>query len=192
MKNIEKYIQQYPGTPSGKASSVHYESTFRIDKARKQTTFNSVPVEIISEYVNEFLELADMLKIENPTFELDGSEIDYDEIKEQYKLKDVKDIVWLRFTKDGDLTTVAVSNDINFIMPKDETEYNDVENGKWKYPTASIIVHKLGKRYDESFVLLFPLVNIPDGLTSHDIETGIGNYLIEQGVPILDFYSHNY
>lgn len=37
----------------------------------------------------------------------------------------------------------------------------------------------------ESFV-------ITDGLNRSDIESGIGNYLISQGIPILDYYSHNY
>lgn len=44
-------------------------------------------------------------------------------------------------------------------------------------------------RQQEAYVLIFPLVNIPDGLDRSDIESGIGNYLISKNVPILDFYS---
>ncbi|WP_369813894.1 hypothetical protein, partial [Halolactibacillus sp. JCM 19043] len=63
---------------------------------------------------------------------------------------------------------------------------------RWKYNTSGIIVHHLGKCWDESFVLLFPLKNIPGNLSRSDVERGIGNYLIDKGVPILDFYFHNY
>ena len=58
--------------------------------------------------------------------------------------------------------------------------------------SAGILVHKLGKEWDESFVLIFPLKGIPDGYTRSDVETAIGNMLIEKDVPILDFYSHMY
>ena len=63
------------------------------------------------------------------------------------------------------------------------------------YTTAGRINKSLGLEWDDSEVLIFPL-NIPSKiqgvLNRSDIESGIGNYLISKGVPILDFYSHNY
>jgi hypothetical protein len=50
----------------------------------------------------------------------------------------------------------------------------------------------LGKAWDTSFVLLFPLANIPAEFERGDLERAIGNYLIDNNVPIIDFYSHNY
>ena len=43
-----------------------------------------------------------------------------------------------------------------------------------------IIIHKLGKEWDESFVLIFPLKGIPNGYTRSDVEAAIGNMLIEK------------
>ena len=48
--------------------------------------------------------------------------------------------------------------------------------------------------WDEGTVLVFPLINLKKlkDLDRSDIESGIGNYLIDNDVPILDYYSHNY
>lgn len=191
-REIQKYIAIYPGTPRGRNCSVHFGKQYRVNKAKEQASMLATPVERVNTFVNDFLELAKMPRIENSKMEISDKQINYNKIKEKYHTNDIRDVVWLRFTRDGYLATVAVSNDVNFTMPKSEKEYDEIEKGRWKHTTASIITHQLGKQYDETFVLLFPLVNIPKGLTRHDIECGIGNYLIEKGVPILDFYSHNY
>ncbi|CQB90089.1 Uncharacterised protein [Chlamydia trachomatis] len=92
----------------------------------------------------------------------------------------------MKFTDQGFLGVVAASNDINFFIPKDgETDVSNLN-------TAGIIVYTLKQSWDRSFVLAFPLKSIPDDLKCGDIEIGIGNYLISQNVPILDYYSHRY
>lgn len=59
--------------------------------------------------------------------------------------------------------------------------------------TAGLINQYLNLEWDDSEVLIFSLNDIRDReLNRSDIESGIGNYLISKGVPILDFYSHNY
>ena len=70
----------------------------------------------------------------------------------------------------------------------------DITFSQWakENTTAGRINQYLNKEWDDSFVLIFPLKQIPDKLNRSDIESGIGNYLIHKGVPILDFYSHNY
>lgn len=127
----------------------------------------------------------------NPPF--DPKNICYERIPEYKELKDKKDIVWMKFTKQKYLVVVAISKDINFDIPESSEVY-DVKKGKdrWRYNTSGIIIHHLNMEWDESFVLFFPLINIPSGKTRKDIEMAIGNYLIDKGVPILDFYSHNY
>ena len=114
------------------------------------------------------------------------------------------DIVWMKFTKEregsGFLGVVAAGADINFDIPPSEKCYNETSDGKpktnannWKYNTSGIIIDSLGKKWDEDSILVFPLEGIDTlELTRGDIECGIGNYLIDKGVPILDYYSHRF
>ena len=98
-----------------------------------------------------------------------------------------KDLVWLKFANNGHLGVVATSNDVNFQIPKNKSEYNSKirvyneyekrDKYEWEYNSAGIILHNLGLKWDESFVLLFPLGNIPNGYRRHDIEKAIGNFL---------------
>lgn len=96
-------------------------------------------------------------------------------MKEKYELNNRKHLIWMKFTIDGYLGVVAASDDINFDMTN----------------TSGKIISHLNKQWKQDFVLVFPLPNIGDKERS-DIECGIGNYLIDKGVPILDFYSHQY
>ncbi|XCB30398.1 hypothetical protein RQN30_03010 [Arcanobacterium hippocoleae] len=192
-----KYINDTK-TPRGPRSSVRYGNTARLDKAQEQARLSPTPVEEIINYVNEFLLSLGMKKCENPKHTLpdtgsdDAVKLEEHIDKEIYApiraCKDItcKDIVWMKFTDKGFLGVVAVSNDINFDIPKPEDTHLCKRN------TSGIIVQKLGQDWDRSFVLVFPLHNIPKDLTRSDIETGIGNYLIEKKVPILDYYSHRY
>lgn len=51
----------------------------------------------------------------------------------------------------------------------------------------------LEQEWDEEIVLVFPLIGIEQtSFNRSDIESGVGNYLIANGIPILDYYSHNY
>ena len=109
-----------------------------------------------------------------------------------------KHVIWMKFAKNGQLGVVAASNDYNFDIPPSSDVYDETTNGKpkcecngWKYTTSGIILHKLNLEWDESFLLIFPLQGIEDSWLK-DIETGMGNFLIENDVPIIDFYSHRY
>lgn len=181
--------------------SVHGNSYTRINKAQEQIIkYAPVPEKI------EYLILKFLKKVGIHTscqkIQTSLEEINYSNIKKEHELKDERDIVWLKFTKDGYLGVVAVSNDINFQIPKYKKDYdekhwvyNDYEKRKkeeWVYNSSGILVHKLGKEWDDSFVLVFPLKNIPDGYSRRDIEQAIGNMLIENNVPIIDYYSHMY
>lgn len=186
------HFDYYPGTPKGRGSSVHFDSSnerFRV--AKEQANKPVVAIKTIIELVNRFLASNDMLVINKPRMCL--SRLDYSQLQNSYQLVDQRDIVWMKFTADGYLGVVATSDDINYEMPTCESDYHiKDEDGKWAYNTSGIIIHYLKKSWDKKFVLVFPLVNIPKGKTRGDVERGIGNYLIDNGVPILDFYSHNY
>lgn len=189
--NIEEMLKPYQGLPKGKNSSIH-SSMVRINKAEEQTMLNPVELKKIIAYTNDFLKKLGMVSIENPIIDLIHSKLDYKKIKNESGVNDERDIVWMKFTQDNYLGVVAVSSDVNFDMPNSKDEYDIKKNGKWLHNTSGIIIHHLNKKWDKDFVLIFPLVNIPQDLQRGDIERGIGNYLISKQVPILDFYSHNY
>lgn len=103
---------------------------------------------------------------------------EYKKLKNEFKLFDKSHLVWMKFASNGDKThlgVVAAGADINF----------DMDN------TAGRIISELGYKWEEEKVLICPLPNIGDKERS-DIECGIGNYLIKNEVPILDYYSHRY
>lgn len=209
MENIQQYFRRFPGTPpigvpGDYRCSVHFGNTYRLDKAREQAAFPPADVDAIIAHVNDFIEAIGIHAVEFPVM---GSlqlplQINYKKIQADNALRDPGDIVWMKFTKDGYLGVVAASNDINFDIPsnaseydKKEWQYNSYYKKKelvWKHNSAGILVHQIGKEWDTSFILVFPLSNIPAGYRRGDIERAIGNYLIDKKIPIIDFYSHNY
>lgn len=185
----------------GKHASVHNSNSPRLKEADKQAKKLKVAVKQIIEYTDEFLKKVGIRK-ENENIDPRISDfeiivparkcrnkrivnLDYDKIKEDYGLNSKKHIVWMKFTVDGFLGVVARSDDVNFEIPLDESEDNE------NYNTSGIIIQYLRKKWDESFVLVFPIPNVGDREMG-DIECGIGQYLIEKEVPILDFYSHTF
>lgn len=186
--------------PRGRASTIHRKESKRYYKAIQQ--FSILPAyhgDIIAStlsclrdfnitYTDSFSPYVCKAKLQRPSF--------YKELMEQYSLDDLRDIVWMKFTNKGYLGVVATSNDINFDIPPDATNYNDHigENYKrWKYNTSGIIVHMLNMHWDERFVFVFPLPGLQQhGYSRGEIECAIGNKLINDNIPILDFYSHRY
>lgn len=208
--NYEKFLKT-GGRPGGVRASVRYKNNTRYNKAVEQIQeAKDVNVAKIIKFTNDFLEGMGMTKVEEPKLSLvlddeedfnlrvrrkeDNLPISkiYNEMRQNFNLNDKRDIVWMKFTDDGYLGVVAVSNDINFSIPTSSDDYNKSTGGKWTYNTSGILLHKLGKKWDRSFVLVFPLCNIPSGYKRGDIECGIGNYLIDNDVPIIDFYSHRF
>lgn len=203
MKKIEKDKE----TPYGRISSVRYDryAATRMNMAKKQLNlsrkqgkeFDDMLNDIV-ECVNNFLTsygMKTMVQLDyNP--KVKPNEINYQEIKKMYNLKDIRDFVWIKFAKEKNdevkfrhIGVVACSNDVGFDFPKSKEDYSD----KKHYTSSGIILHRLNELYwDESVVLLFPLKDIPEGFSRGDIETGIGNELLGNGFYIIDYYSHNY
>lgn len=202
-KNISTFFEPYPGTPplhekGDYRCSVHFGSDYRLNKAKEQASHSPVPVVTIIQLVNALLKAIGIQVADFDPY-VRTSDIDYLKIKNQCSLQDERDIVWMKFTKDGYLGVVATGNDINHDIPASRADYDKRKRvNEWKHQfvwihnSSGILVHQLGKDWDESFVVVFPLVNIPCGYKRHDIERAIGNMLITEGVPIIDFYSHNY
>lgn len=194
---IKKYFRKDPNSfyinekGEYRCRSVHFESQFRFSRAQEEAQKEVVSVKKIINYVNEFLIKIGVPQVLNPKMNL--NEINYDKIKKEYQLADERDLLWIKFTADGFIGVIAQSNDINFDFPPSADVYNKKAKGRnWIYNTSGIIVHKLNKEWDKSFVLVFPLKIKNTKYSRHEIETAVGNYLIDKGVPILDYYSHNY
>lgn len=193
---MEKAMEYFLDTsrPSGAYSSVHYDKRTRFDKAEEQAELRSKKIQEIIDYTNEFLELIEIDSTLNPIVESESFDNKfYKKIKEKNNLKDERDIIWMKFTEDGFLGVVATSNDINFQVPNNLSQYKEKSShNKWKYNTSGIIIHHLNKQWDKSFVLIFPIKKNSKNLKRGDIERGLGNYLIKKEVPIPDFFSHRY
>jgi hypothetical protein len=102
----------------------------------------------------------------------------YDVIKDMFSLKYANDIIWLKFTKDGYVGVVADSFDINFNYTNSSGKLLKMLNPE--------------KFWDDSFVYIFPLTKeLLNRYKRKSIETAIGNFLLEKGIPIIDYYSHN-
>lgn len=152
---------------------------FRIEMARQQNRLPTVDREKIIEYVNEFLSAAGLEKINNPHVKPKASgkrRFEYSKINPESP----QDIIWIKFTTDNYISVIGTSCDISF---SDYARNNT---------PAGIINQILKKEWDEEDVLIFPLIGMPEHLYRSDFESGVGNYLISKGVPILDYYSHNY
>ena len=186
-KNIEKDLNDV-SRPMGRNASVRSRDV-RYNMAIDQTRLNPVPIDTIISLTNEVLKNCGIAQCKNPINNTPEN-VNYREIKADNNLADVRDIVWMKFTTDGYLGVVATSNDINFDIPQNAEDYTKRKGRQWSFNTSGILIHKLGKEWDTSFVLIFPLKDLPEDYSRHDIELFVGNYLINNGVPILDFYSH--
>lgn len=162
----------------GRTGEMAYKRNFRLreNKAHEQVKLDSVDIKKVIDIVNNFLVKFGIQPVNSPKLTIKKeTKIDYLKIMKDNKLNNITHIVWIKFTTDGYLGVVAASNDINF----------SIDN------TSGKLIKSVKKKWNEDFVLVFPLVGISDGLRK-DIECGIGNYLIEKGVPIIDFYSHRF
>ena len=214
--SLEKYFEANTEATfrkkDGKLCLVSADKEIRVDTARTQYKKDPPPIDTVIANVNEFLnmvsddEALNMPKLES--ISLDGKnhqiigraiiakgcnwqapeynkgrytfwDSKYNTIKEQFELNAPQDIIWLKFTEDGYLGVVADSFDINFRY--------DNSSGKL------IRVNDPAKKWDDSFVVIFPLTkDLLNVKFRKQIETAIGNYLIEEkGVPIIDYFSHN-
>lgn len=166
--------------PKYKDKRVDNANCFRMIVARKQLELEKVSIDIIIEYCKDYLKSIGMKNVCVIKDNLEEKPINkkfYSELKDYYKLNDEKDIIWMKFTKEGYLGVVVTSNDINF-----STEEN----------TSGKIITMLEQEWDESYVVIIPLnFSNVDNLNRQRVESGLGNYLISKGVPILDYFSHN-
>ncbi len=144
-----KFPKDYPrydeNNPDYRCSVEYDKSNYRINIAKIEACKETVDLSELLIYIKEFLakfnifyncilfDEIDVLKILN-----------YEYIKRQYMLNNQSDSIWLRFTKDDYLGTIASSNDINF-------EYSH-NSGK--------IIKAIGKEWNENRIIVIPLQGI--------------------------------
>lgn len=187
--NDKRYLNYIMPSIKNRSVNEKKDFNFRVEKALQQLEQGekkNIPLnkeehkDEIIRYVNEFLsEIMEMDAVDNPKYypkQTKTRKIEYAKINPENK----EDIVWIKFADNGLISVIGTGCDIFF------TEKT------MKETTSGRINKALGLKWDESIVLIFPLKNMKYGLNRSDIESGIGNYLISKGIPILDFYSHNY
>lgn len=178
-KEYLKWIMPSIRNRSVSIEDINGNFNFRIEKAKEQNILPKVSREQIIEHVNDFLISIGMEKVSEPRIKpmkREKRRIEYGKINNENR----EDIVWIKFSNNNRISVIGTGCDISF---SDYAKNNT---------TAGLINQSLGLEWDESEILIFPLYNIKYELNRSDIESGIGNYLISKGVPILDFYSHNY
>lgn len=212
------YINDY-GEKKFRGVRKFYGDTVRNDKAREQSMLPPIQICNVFSYVNEFIELlrtangyceknvrfepfvldntihtikdngilTKELKWDAPIYDCKKQkyvkwDYKYDVIKNKFNLCKPSDIVWIKFTTKGHVGVVAKSFDINF----------DVKTSDGQPISSTVLVEEVGEAWDKSFVMIFPMTSeILGNRSVGDLELGIGNYLIDKKVPIIDFYSHN-
>ena len=109
--------------PRGRTSSVHFGQTYRYNKAVEESKEKPVSDKEISELILSFFKGIGIRTINQPRYE-NPLPFNYQGMKEEFKLDDERDIVWIKFTKDGYIGVVATSNDINLNYPTSESDYD--------------------------------------------------------------------
>lgn len=150
------------------------------------TTLVNIFLEQIGISINA--EFNNIVKVKSKEEKIKGR-ISYTDIKQQSGISCKEDIVWIKFNRSGCISVVGVGCDIYFTSKtKEETSAGKI----------NIFLKQLEAdeehEWDEESILVFPLIGLNklEGIDRSDIESGIGNYLIANDVPILDYYSHNY
>lgn len=204
IRHLPENPEDFPALKRGDLrSSVHFGETYRIDVALEQARHKAAPVARVAELANEEVAALGIKRVENPLIEVDSGDIasngmvnlDYDRIAKEHQLADRRDIVNIRFDREGRAVLVAVSDDVNFCpVPKGPDEFDAKDGNYWKYSTAAVILSALGTDWDRTRLLLFPLSGLSrTGYSRHDVEKAIGNHLLQSGeCALLDKFSHCY
>ena len=109
----------------------------------------------------------------------------YFEIKDKFDLERETDIIWLKMTTKGHVAVIAKGCDINW--------NSDNSSGK--------LVQAVGEELCPDLLFIFPITrqmtrekknpkSWERKFSTAELELGVGNYLLDQGIPIIDYYSH--
>ena len=158
---------------------------FEEQKCNKQNKDKAAIVKLVNEflekigiYINDKFD--NNVKVKSAE-EKNRGRISYSDIKKESGIICKEDIVWIKLNTNGCISVIGVGCDIYF------TQKTKLKTSAGKINTF------LKQEWDEESVLVFPLIGLDKlSFSRSDIESGIGNYLIANDIPILDYYSHNY
>ena len=195
MKSIKDYKYRDDNTPGGVASSVHIIKRFikakEVYEANKGYNTPLQGVELVRKALDELLineGLKVVVALRDEYYKDDILKFDY---KKAGINKKKGNVVWIKFSDKGHVGVVASGADINFDYPTDYKDYTKQENGEWKYNSSGILLHFLGLHWYTDAVLIIP-ISEDCGYSKREVEVAVGNFLIDKGIPIIDYYSHNY
>lgn len=164
------------------AQSVHYGQTKRFEEARKQLAGPSLPANNtkLLELLNEILEYL-------------GVSLKAEEVRPPYDSKYDKGYVWIKIAHDPKsgkrYGRVVANGPVNFEIPNDKSNYHlKNHKGQWKYPISGVWVHDSELEWDTEQIIAIPIGNVPVNVAKFYI----GNFLLENGIPIIDKFSHRY
>ncbi|MCR5329103.1 MAG: hypothetical protein K6E12_09690 [Saccharofermentans sp.] len=151
----------------------------RKDKAKEQKKLTPTTVDEVLKILwdNYYA----VLKIDSPR---KWGRVSYSKIVKSSGIDDKKNIIWIKFAKEEGnesdkryVGTVGAGSDIN---------------NHWDYENMSgMLVNHAGLVWDDSLVLVIP-VRLQDGKKRDDFEKAIGNLLLGNKIPIIDYYSHDF
>lgn len=218
-KNEEAFYFNYKGEKKFRGVNEYYGDKLRNDQARKQSNLSPTQICNVFSYVNEFIELQRTangyceknvrvepfalddtpniimdngimtmgLKWEAPIYDCKKQryvewDSKYNVIKNKFKLNRPSDIVWIKFTTMGHVGVVAKGCTINF----------DSKRSDGQPISSTVLVEEAGEVWQNHFAMIFPMTSeILGTRLVGELALGIGNYLIDKKVPIIDYYSHN-
>lgn len=195
MENMQKLFMHdpnayYTGRNGMIARSVHFRDRTRFSKAEEESRKVPASAERVAEIVLDCLKRIGLPQA--AAIWADPRAVDYAAIRKQYRLKDKGEILFLKFSADGFIGVIGTGSEINFDYPPCRQDYNKRTGSDWAYHTSGILLSHVNKIWDQGSVMICPLriENLP--FTRRQVATAVGNYLSEQGVPIIDYYSHHY
>ena len=163
--------------PSIKNRSIE-NSEFRFKKAKEQAEMSPVNPKEVIELVNNFLNKIELKTMDdlnfNPFIQLEDKKrpISYSKIFKETEIKYKNDIVWIKFTKGNFISVIGTGCDISF----SKWAFENTTAGKisqYLIDSTPDNQKKCEYEWNNKFVLIFPLKDIPDYLSRSDIESGI-------------------
>jgi len=159
----------------------------RIQKAREEFSRPFVEVDEIVKILSCCLK-DNSIDGDIMIYESLSKNIDYKDIMRKYNTNGEGHIIWLEFVEKGHVAVVGAGKDIGF--PRNE------KRGTW-----SILSKILNIEWDTSKVIIIPIrgldvssvgiKNVDNVLKCRNgVEYCIGQYLIENNIPILNYYQH--
>ena len=161
----------------------------RIKKANNEQSKPAVSVEKIEELLDSCLK-DNGIEGKIIRFEDDVKKINYKEIMRNYETNEEGHLIWIEFVTSGHIAVVGAGKDIGFPRNKNVGTWrilSSLENAEWDETKVIVIpikgLESIHRKKNGDYIK--NILRCRDG-----IEYFIGDYLIDNDVPILNYYQH--